>query len=73
MERLAYNIKEAAASLGVSARTIVREIQRGRLSAVRIGRRVVIPAQALAEFLNGHVRNDVVPARSERMESEALL
>lgn len=51
MERLAYSVKEAGEALGVSARTIVREIQRGRLNVIRIGRRVVIPAQSLAEFV----------------------
>jgi excisionase family DNA binding protein len=51
-QRLAYSVREAAESLGVSARTIVREIQRGRIRAIRIGRRVVVPAQSLAEFLN---------------------
>lgn len=72
-QRLAYSVKEAGASLGVSARTIVREIQRGRLNAVRVGRRVLIPAQSLAEFLNSRTQDGAIPAASERMESEVLL
>jgi excisionase family DNA binding protein len=67
-QRLAYSVREAAQSLGVSARTIVREIQRGRLSAIRVGRRVLIPAQSLAEFLNCRAPEGVVPAREERIE-----
>jgi excisionase family DNA binding protein len=55
MNRLAYSVKEAGAALGVSARTIVREVQRGRLRAARVGRRVLIPAEALTEFLNRRV------------------
>ena len=51
MERLAYTVKECAAAVGVSPRTITREIQRGRLRMVRIGRTVRIPAQALTQFL----------------------
>jgi excisionase family DNA binding protein len=50
MERLAYSVKEAATLIGVSGRTISREIQRGRLAVVRVGRRVLIPADALAAF-----------------------
>lgn len=68
MERLAYSVKEAGEALGVSARTVVREIQRGRINAVRIGRRVVIPAQSLTEFLNGRAKDDVVRARLEAIE-----
>lgn len=60
MERLAYSVKEAGAAIGVSPRTIVREIQRGRLRAIRVSRRVVIPAEALAEFLG--CRNMAVAA-----------
>jgi excisionase family DNA binding protein len=51
MERLAYSIKEAAEAIGVSPRTVVREIQRGHLRAIRVSRRVLVPARALAEFL----------------------
>jgi excisionase family DNA binding protein len=51
MQRLAYSVKEAAEALRVSPRTIVREIKRGNLRAARVSRRVVIPADALAELL----------------------
>lgn len=67
-QRIAYSVKEAGASLGVSARTIVREIQRGRISAIRVGRRVIIPAQSLTDFLDGRAKDDVVRARLEAIE-----
>jgi excisionase family DNA binding protein len=51
MQRLAYSVKEAAEAVGVSPRTIVREIKRGNLRAARVSRRVVIPAESLAELL----------------------
>jgi len=51
MQRVAFSVREAAEALGVSPRTLVREIQRGNLRAARVARRVVIPADALAEFL----------------------
>lgn len=52
MERLAYSIREAAALIGVSARTVAREIKRGHLTAVRIGRSVRVPRDALATLLS---------------------
>jgi len=51
MQRLAYSVKEAAELTGLSKRTITRQIQRGTLRSVRVSRRIVIPADALAEFL----------------------
>ena len=51
MQRLAYSVAEAAELTGLSKRTIAREIKRGHLRAVRVSRRVVIPAQALREFV----------------------
>lgn len=65
MERLAYSVREAAEALGVSSRTIVREIRRGHLRAVRVSRRVVIPADALAQFLQGNVPAPALEARAQ--------
>jgi excisionase family DNA binding protein len=47
MERLTYSIREAAAIIGVSPRTVMREIQRGRLATIRVGRLVRIPVLSL--------------------------
>jgi len=55
MERLAYSIKEAAELTGLSARTITRQIQRGTLRAVRVSRRIVIPADALTKLLGCNI------------------
>ena len=60
MQRLAYSVKEVAVLIGVSARTVVREIQRGRLCAVRCGRRVLVPVEALEDFLG--ITASVVPS-----------
>lgn len=50
--RVAYAVTEVAAMLGVSADT-VRELIRGNsLPHKRLGRRVVIPAEAFARWLN---------------------
>ena len=48
----AYTVAEAAAALGVSE-WLVREMCRtGQLRCVRLGRRIVIPADALDELLD---------------------
>ncbi len=71
MERLAYSVREAAQAVGVSTRTIVREIKRGRLRAVRISRRVVIPADALTQFLkNPQEHNMSIPASGDQERDE---
>lgn len=45
------SVAEAASTLGVHAYTVRREIWRGRLPAVRFGRRLVIPVDALEAYL----------------------
>ena len=60
--RKAYTVAEAAA-LGVSG-WLVREMCRtGQLRCVRLGRRIVIPADALDELLaaSGDQRTDTAP------------
>jgi excisionase family DNA binding protein len=51
IQKLAYNLGEAAAALGVTYRTVHRLVRSGRLRAVRVGRRIVIPRSALEELL----------------------
>ena len=52
-ERLAYTVKEAAAAIGVSEVQVRRMIKRGAVKVKREGRRVIIPAAALDDYLNG--------------------
>lgn len=52
-KRLAYNTEEAARALGLSPRTVRTMIARDELRVVRVGRRVLIPAEALRELLAG--------------------
>ena len=49
--RLAYSKKEAAAATSISLRSIDYLIGKGQLKAVKIGRRVVIPAQDLEKLI----------------------
>jgi len=51
IERLSYSVQESAAKLGVSARTVHTCIKDGDLACLRIGTRVLIPADALPEFI----------------------
>ncbi len=51
VERLAYTKAEAALALGISVRTIDNLIAAKELTGRRIGRRILIPATALAAFL----------------------
>jgi excisionase family DNA binding protein len=59
-EVLAVNVPEAARRLGVSPRTIATLIARGELLSRKIGRRRVIPVEALEKFLrrDHHTRPD---------------
>lgn len=48
---LAYSVTTLAAETGVSRQTLYREIEEGRLRAKRVRGRLVIPAEAVAEWL----------------------
>ena len=51
MEKLAYRPIEAATTLGMHVQTVRSLVKSGRLRAVRVGRRLVIPRSAIEEFL----------------------
>lgn len=51
VEVLAVSVREAARRLGVSPRTVATLISRGELVSRKIGRRRVIPTDALEKFL----------------------
>jgi excisionase family DNA binding protein len=51
--RRALSVRAVADSYGVSPGLVRLEIARGRLRAARIGRRLVIPVEALNEWLVG--------------------
>lgn len=52
-ERLTLSIDEAAAMLGISRAHAYELVRRGELPRLRLGRRVVIPAKALEEYVQG--------------------
>lgn len=62
MEPLAVDIREAARLLSVSPRSIRRYIESGRIRALRIGRRILIPVEGLSELLSPVKREAAVEA-----------
>lgn len=48
---LFYTVAEAAALLRVSRDTVYRQIRLGRLAAVRLGARRVVPADAIRQLI----------------------
>ena len=52
-ERRVYTVKELKPILKASANHIYNMIARGELPAVRLGRKIVVPAHMLERFLDG--------------------
>jgi excisionase family DNA binding protein len=55
MEKLAYSVHEACEATSLKRTSIYAHIAAGRLRAVRIGGRTLIPADSLRTLLNGGV------------------
>lgn len=51
-QKIAYSPHEIATLLGVSLRTVERMLKRGEIQYKKIGRRVVIPVNAIEAWLN---------------------
>lgn len=51
--KLAYSIREACQASSLGRTTIYNHISAGRLRAVRVGRRTIIPAEALHALIAG--------------------
>ena len=66
-DRLALSIAEAAQSLGCSTKLLRDLVGRGDVPFVRLGRRIVIPRQSLAEWLEERAStNDEVTVLAKR-------
>lgn len=51
MSALLYSIPDAAGQLSVSARVLERLIKDGEVDTVKIGRRRLVPAEALSDYI----------------------
>ena len=60
-DRMGYSVAEAARSLGISPWLVREQCRTGRLRHVRIGQRIVIPVDALAELLAQPQKDGAVP------------
>jgi excisionase family DNA binding protein len=50
--RATHTVEEAAAILGISRQTAYEGCRRGDIPCVRIGKRMLVPAEALARILS---------------------
>lgn len=50
-DRLLYSIPDAAEKLSISARVLERLIADGEVETTKIGRRRLVPAEALVEYV----------------------
>ena len=63
---ITYTLQKAAEESGLSIRGLLYAVERGELSSVKSGRRRLIPADSLREFLLG--RKDPLPKQVEEGE-----
>lgn len=49
--QMAYDIKSTVALLSIGRTKLYEEIKSGRLKSIKVGRRTLIPAQSLNEWL----------------------
>lgn len=52
-DKLAYSVKEACATSSLGRTSIYASIAAGRLKAIRVGGRTLIPAESLHTLLSG--------------------
>lgn len=52
-ERLLYDIPQSAEKLNLSQRTVATLIASGALQSIKVGRRRLIPRQALDNYIHG--------------------
>lgn len=57
--RMAWGLGEAAGLIGVSERFLRNEIKRGKLAVVKRGKRVLVPAASLDDYLRPEQRGTV--------------
>ena len=50
-ERLTISVSETARLLGISRSTAYQAVERGEIPSIRVGRRILVPREALAGFL----------------------
>ena len=57
-ERKTLTVPEAAELLGIGRGTAYESIRRGELPAIRLGKRLLVPVEALNRMLSAAARDD---------------
>jgi excisionase family DNA binding protein len=52
IERLCYSVDDAATLMSVGKRSLYREIAAGRIKVAKMGRRPLVPADAIRDWLD---------------------
>lgn len=52
MSKLIYSIDEAAASLSLGKTKLYEELGKGKIKAIKIGRRTMIPTECLKQYID---------------------
>lgn len=66
-DKLSYTIEEAAAALGIGRTQVYKEINAGRLTVLKAGKRTLVPKDAMQLWLGNLPRSavrSVVPAKA---------
>ena len=53
LERMTYNMNEAAEVLGIPKSTLYRLVKKGRLPSIKLGKRVLISRMAMEDLISG--------------------
>lgn len=53
VKKLGYSVKEAVYASGLGRNSILKAVHSNQLKHLRFNRRIIIPVQALEQFLNG--------------------
>ena len=51
IERLCYSVDDAATLMSVGKRSLYREIASGRIKVVKMGKRTLVPAGAIQDWM----------------------
>lgn len=52
--KIVYKVSEASSLLGLGLHTTYGLIRSGTLRSIRVGRKIIVPAAAIHEFLSGN-------------------
>jgi excisionase family DNA binding protein len=55
-QRATFTVKQSAKFIGVSDKSAYEAVRRGEIPSIRIGRRILVPRQALEDMLAGRAQ-----------------